>query len=91
MKELLEKIDQNLPANDKLKHFFLGFIIYFLSFLAFSLVGSNISFIFATLVALSFGIIKELIVDKNIGGHVSFWDVVYTILPALIIDLILYL
>jgi hypothetical protein len=91
MKELMRKLLNATPNADKLQHFFYGAIIYTLVWVFFGVVGSTqqVQLIMAngivTIVAWS----KEFYVDKRIGGEVSVWDAVYTMLPCFLFLLVL--
>ena len=91
MEKLMKKLLKATPNADKLQHFFYGAIIYTLVWVFFGVVGSTqqVQLIMAngivTIVAWS----KEFYVDKRIGGEVSVWDAVYTMLPCLLFGLVL--
>jgi len=91
MKDLMRKLLNATPNADKLQHFFYGSIIYTLVWVFFGIVGSTqqVQLIMAngivTIVAWS----KEFYVDKRIGGEVSAWDAVYTMLPCVLFGLVL--
>lgn len=68
--------------HDLLKHFFVGFFIYTIC----STLGNDL---FALLVTFIVAIVKELIYDKIMSkGKAEVLDIVYTILPGLIMIMI---
>ena len=91
MEELMRKLLNATPNADKLQHFFYGAIIFTLVWVFFGVVGSTeqVQLIMAngivTIVAWS----KEFYVDKRIGGEVSIWDAVYTMLPCVLFGLVI--
>lgn len=69
------------PA-DKANHFVYGFIMYLLAGLLFS--GST-----ALIIVIAVAVLKELIWDKLLEkGTLEYADVVYTIVPALILEIL---
>ena len=91
MKELLRKLLNATPDADKLQHFFYGAIIYTLVWVFFGIVGSTqvVQGIMAYGIVTIVAWVKELFIDKEIGGHTSVWDAVYTILPSVLFGLVL--
>ena len=91
MKELMRKLLKATPNADKLQHFFYGAIIYTLVWVFFGVVGSTqqVQLIMATGIVNIVAWAKEFYVDKRIGGEVSVWDAVYTILPCVLFGLVL--
>ena len=91
MKDLMRKLLNATPNSDKLQHFFYGAIIYTLVWVFFGIVGSTqdvqaiMSYGIVTIVAWS----KEFYVDKRIGGEISVWDALYTMLPCSLFALVL--
>ena len=91
MKELMRKLLNATPNADKLQHFFYGAIIYTLVWVFFGIVGSThqVQFIMANGIVVIVAWSKEFYVDKRIGGEVSVWDAVYTMLPCVLFGLVL--
>ena len=91
MKDLMRKLLNATPKADKLQHFFYGAIIYTLVWVFFGIVGSTeqVQLVMATGVVNIVAWAKEFYVDKRIGGEVSGWDAVYTILPCVLFGLVL--
>ena len=91
MKDLMRKLLNATPNADKLQHFFYGAIIYTLVWVFFGVVGSTqqVQLIMATGIVNIVAWAKEFYVDKRIGGEVSVWDAVYTILPCVLFGLVL--
>ncbi len=91
MKELMRKLLNATPNADKLQHFFYGAIIYTLVWVFFGIVGSThqVQLVMANGIVVIVAWSKEFYVDKRIGGEVSVWDAVYTMLPCVLFGLVL--
>lgn len=71
---------ETLLAHDKLKHFFLGFLIFLIVSLIF---GNWVAISVVTLVAIA----KEVYDKKSGTGQFEWLDMVYTICPGVLIIL----
>lgn len=78
LKRLINFITNITPKNDKLAHFFWGFI-YSLGGVVYFLIYKKIYFI--VIFPLAFAVIKEYIDSKG-EGKVEFADVIFTVIPS---------
>lgn len=83
---ILNIINKLTPNPDKLAHFYWGFVYGIISFfIGYYLLDSLIFILFLPLVL---GVLKEYIDSKGKGDS-EFMDIVFTVLPSLIILIIL--
>lgn len=94
MQNLIKKIQELVPATDKLAHFYTGFLLAFVTFLVYVLVNKLFRFneyYLIMLPSLLIGVYKELVYDKKHSGFTEFWDVFYTVLPSIVFVFIIYI
>lgn len=86
MNKIIEIINKLTPKEDKLKHFFWGFIYAVISYvIGYYLLGSKL---FTMFLPVLFGSIKEIHDDIKYGGF-DVEDLFYTLIPSFIITLII--
>lgn len=86
MNKLIEIINKLTPKEDKLKHFFWGFIYAVISYvISYYLLDSKL---FTMFLPVLFGAIKEVHDDIKYGGF-DVEDLFYTLIPSFIITLII--
>lgn len=76
---IYSKIRENMPATDKLMHFFVGFWVMF-----FMLLLQTPSFIIISTVFMV-AVLKEVVDSTSGAGELDMKDVLYTMLPLLIL------
>lgn len=82
----LKILQHNLtPDNDKLGHFFWGFIYCLIGFLIDYFTGKHA---FILIIPFLIAGLSELVDGLSGKGNVEFWDIIYTILPSIIIYII---
>jgi len=86
MKKLIEIINKLTPKEDKLKHFFWGFVYALVSYV----IGVYLldSKLFTMFLPVAFGAAKEIYDDIKYGGF-DVEDLFYTLIPSFIITLII--
>lgn len=86
MKKLIEIINRLTPEQDKLKHFFWGFVYAVVSYV----IGCFFldSKLFTMFLPVVFGTAKEVYDDITYGGF-DVEDLLYTLIPSFIITLII--
>lgn len=87
MKKILEIINRLTPEQDKLKHFFWGFVYAVVS----CVIGCYLldSKLFTMFLPVVFGAAKEIYDDITYGGF-DVEDLFYTLIPSFIITLIIF-
>lgn len=87
----MNKIKQFLnfitPKHDKLKHFWLGFVITSLSFIIYTQI-QNINIILLPSLIIGFSI--EVYQTATKTGKLEFLDLFYTVLPSLFLILVIW-
>lgn len=73
------------PDNDKLGHFFWGFIYCLIGLVIDYFIGK---YAFILIVPFLIGGLSELVDGLSGKGNVEFWDIIYTISPSIIIYII---
>lgn len=84
IKQLLNFIT---PQHDKLKHFWLGFVITFLSFIVYTQI-KNINVILLPSLVIGFSI--EVYQTATKTGKLEFLDLFYTVLPSIFLSLVIW-
>ena len=79
---------QFISANDKILHFIEFFILSLILFLAFKASGAKYPYVLAILIAISLGILTELIQIYVPGRSFSIYDIIADILGAVTILII---